>query len=226
MGHTLSKYIKKWLSKWLLIPLIKAFYLSKQTHLQIKGIALKIPVGVFHPSLYFSTQFLGEWLENQSIRGLKVLELGAGAGYLSIKAAQMGAIVTASDVSTLACETVRFNAAQNKIELTVLASDLFDNFNQTTFDLILINPPYYPKSPKNEADFAWFCGENFEYFQRLFSTMKPFLAQNGKAIMVLSEDCNIDKISHLAQENGFLWQKIKEEKNRIEMNFLFEILDK
>jgi len=222
MGR-IGKYLRKWLGKWVFIPLVKTFYLSKEINLNLDGITLKIPSSVFHPSLYFSTQFLSKWLDKQNIRGLKILELGAGSGYLSIKAAKMGASVTASDISQLACKTIQFNAIQNKVKVEVLQSDLFENFKKTTFDLILINPPYYPRNPKNEADFAWFCGENFEYFQRLFSTIKLFLSQNGKMIMVLSEDCNIEKISHLAQEQGLSWKKIKEEKIRIEIDFLFEI---
>jgi release factor glutamine methyltransferase len=100
---------------------------------------------------------------------------------------------------------------------------LFDSFSEKTFDLILINPPYFPRNPQTEAENAWYCGENYEYFEKLFTQLSKYLTPSGKAFMVLSEDCNVLKISSLAISHGLFWQQIDQKKIRFEMNYLFEI---
>ena len=195
----------------------------KERVVQIDDILVHVPPSVFHPTIFFSTQFLKKHLENEDLVHKKVLDLGAGTGFLSIFMAKKGAEVWASDINEVACQTVEKNAIQNKVLVQVIHSDLFNNFPQIQFDLIVINPPYYAKNPKNDTEKAFFCGENFEYFQQLFEQLPHFLTTNGKAIMVLSEDCAIEKISQLAVSQGFIWNKIKENRIKTEMNYLFEI---
>lgn len=218
----LLKYTRKILGKILLIPITK-LYLSQERKVKIGNIILKIPVGVFHPSLFFSTKFLLQYVDSQQLNGLIVLELGAGSGLLSVAMAKQGAIVTASDISEKSCQAVRENGLKNKVFIEVIHSDLFEKFEKRTFDLILINPPYYPHNPKTEAENAWFCGENFEYFQKLFTQLKDFLDENGRAIIVLSEDCNVDLISQLAVQNHYSWKQFSKKRIMGEWNYLFEI---
>lgn len=217
-----SKYARKILGKWVLIPFFQN-YLSQERKVRVGDISLKIPVGVFHPTLFLSTNFLLEFIDNQSIDNLSVLELGAGSGLLSIAMAKRGAMVTASDISEKACAAVQENGLANHVSIEVIHSDLFDAFEERKYDLIVINPPYYPRDPQNEAEKAWFCGENFEYFQKLFVQLGDFLTKNGRAIMVLSEDCDILKISQLAAQFGYVWKQVAQKKSWGEWNYLFEI---
>ncbi|QHV99907.1 methyltransferase [Spirosoma endbachense] len=214
--------IYKNLGNWVLIPVTK-YYLSKERKIKINGLRLVIPSGVFHPTLFSSTKILLGFIERQSIKNLKTLELGAGSGLLSISMARCSALTTASDISKLACDTVKKNAHLNSALIEVIHSDLFENMANRKFDLILINPPYYPKDPKNDTEKAWFCGRNFEYFSKLFSQMTNFLESDGCAIMVLSEDCDIGRINQLAIKGGYSWQKILEKKDKGEWYFLFKL---
>jgi release factor glutamine methyltransferase len=222
LAFKILKYTRKLLGKWVLIPFFRN-YLSQDRKVKVGNITLKVPVGVFHPTLFLSTKYLLEYIEKQELIGKKALELGAGSGLLSIAMAKQGAVVTASDISKKACQAVKENALQNGVVIELIYSNLFDNFDNKTFDIVLINPPYYPKNPETEADQAWFCGENFEYFQRLFNQLKHFIANNGKAIMVLSEDCDILKISQLAVQFGYVWKQVDQKKSWGEWNYLFEI---
>jgi release factor glutamine methyltransferase len=219
---TTLRNIYKTLSGWLLIPMTK-YYLSKERKVRIDNIQLVIPAGVFHPTLFSSTKILLDFINGQSIKNLKTLELGAGSGLLSIKMERCGALSTASDISKLACDTIKRNADINNVLVEVIHSDLFDNLANRKFDLILINPPYYPKDPKNDAEKAWFCGRNFEYFDKLFYQMVNFVESNGCAIMVLSEDCDISRINRLAIKGGYLWQQILKTKDKGEWYFLFKL---
>lgn len=217
-----AKGVWKLLGRWIWVPLTK-YYLSKERNVALGSIFLKVPAGVFHPTLFFSTKFLLDYANTQSVSFKKILELGAGSGLLSIAMAKKSAIVTASDINPVACMTTSENAKKNKVLIEVIESDLFDNFNKRAFDLILINPPYYPVNPKTEFEKAWFCGNNYDYFQKLFIQLANFIAKDGLAVMVLSDDCNISLISELATNNGYIWQEIRRKKFMFEWNYIYKI---
>jgi release factor glutamine methyltransferase len=214
--------IFKKISHVLLLPISK-WYMSTERKATVDGIALTVQVGVFHPTFFFSTKFLLAWLKTQSLQNRSVLELGAGTGLLSIYAAKQGAMVHASDISETACANVEVNVHKNNVKIDIVRSDLFTDIPWQHFDLILINPPYYAKTPNTESEYAWFCGEDFEYFQKLFFQMRRFMKATSKAIMVLSEDCNIAVIQSLAQQHDFCWQMVQQKKMLFEENYLFEI---
>jgi release factor glutamine methyltransferase len=215
------KVLKK-ISYLLVIPISK-LYLNSERKTIIENISILVKPGVFHPSIFFSTKFLLSWLKKQPLSDLKVLELGAGSGLLSIYAAKQNAIATASDISEKACMNVKENAKKNNVQVEVVQSDLFTDIPWQQFELILINPPYYPRNPVAENEYAWFCGEDFDYFQKLFFQMKRFMKDNSRAIMVLSEDCNVEIIQSLAVQHDFKWTMIELKKNWYEENYLFEI---
>ena len=149
--------------------------------------------------------------------------MGCGAGLLSIQAAKQKAIVTATDISQQACLCSKENILMNKVEINVYQSDLFMDIPWQQFDWILINPPYYPKNPVAENEYAWYCGEEFEYFEKLFFQMGKYMNTTSRAIMVLSEDCNVDRIKSIALKNKFNWNLVLEKKILFEENYLFEI---
>jgi release factor glutamine methyltransferase len=214
--------VLKGISHNFFVPISK-LYLNHERKVEIGSIKLVVKPGVFHPTFFFTTKFLLQWLQEQNMHNLKVLELGAGSGLLSIYAAKQGAIVTASDISENACGNVKENVGRNNVQVDVLQSDLFTDVPWAQFDLILINPPYYPKNPVAESEYAWYCGEDFDYFQKLFFQMKRFMKESSRAIMVLSEDCNIEIIKSLAVQHDFKWQMIEQKKNWFEEDYLFEI---
>ncbi len=216
------KKIFKKVSYALLLPISK-WYAGSERKAMIEGISLTVKAGVFHPALFFSTKYLLGWLKVQPLAGLVVIELGAGAGLLSIYAAKQGATVISSDISENACNNVKENCRRNNVTVEVLQSDLFTDIPWQQFDLMLLNPPYYPRNPVSESEYAWFCGEDFDYFQKLFFQMGRFMKSTSKAIMVLSEDCNIEVIQSLALQNNFKWRLMEQKKIWFEENYLFEI---
>jgi len=77
--------------------------------------------------------------------GLKVLDLGCGAGVVGILAARKCGPenVTMVDIDPEAVEVARLNACENGVPgVTCLVSDGFRQLDQSGFDLILSNPPY------------------------------------------------------------------------------------
>lgn len=214
----LAKYIMNTTYKPLLVR-----YLSKTRTYSYKGIHLEVPPGVFHPGFFFSTKLLLHYISKEHLDGKTFLELGAGSGLLSIYAAKKDAVVVASDISPASVKCIEANAEENNVEITIIQSDVFKNVPQQGFDFILVNPPYYKRNPSSFSDYGWYCGENGEYFQKLFKDLHNYLNQNSKVLMVLCDGCDLAMIRDIALENSFKMRCAQKKHMIVETNFIFRI---
>jgi release factor glutamine methyltransferase len=208
------------------LQVLLKWYIRKPRPYRFKDIHIIVSPGVFYPRFVFSTKILLDFLDEMDLSGKKFLELGAGCGIISLLAASKGASVTASDINPAAVENIKQNALRNNLELNVVESDLFMSIRERDFDLIVIAPPYYPKEPKNFSEMAWFCGEDFDYFGKLFPQLSLHITPSTDVIMILSEDCNIEKIKEIAGRSGFEFQEEKSVKRMGEWNFIYTIKKK
>ncbi len=202
-----------------------AKYLSKTRIYKTNDIELEIPPQVFHPGFFSSTRLLLQYINGLSLPGKKFLELGAGSGLISMTAAKKGALVTATDINPVAVEFLQKNSLQNGINIRVIHSDLFQHIPPQAFDIIAINPPYYKKQPQTFAEYAWYCGENGEYFQRLFHTIGDYIHKDSVVLMVLSEVCDINLISKLITDEKFYLEKLITKKSLGEDFYIYTITD-
>lgn len=111
-------------------------------------IRLETAEGLFSPrSIDRGTRAM--LLKAEITPGMKVLDLGCGAGPVGIYCAHFTEPknVFMIDVNPEAAETARNNAYLNGFEIHSSVSDGFRDFTETGFDLILSNPPY-------QTDFA------------------------------------------------------------------------
>jgi release factor glutamine methyltransferase len=198
-------------------------YLSKTRTYKHGDIKLEIPPQVFHPGFFFSTGLLLDYIKHLPLEGKSLLEPGCGSGLISIYAAKKKANVTATDINATAIEFLKKNAAQNNVELKIIQSDLFQNIPEQRFDIIAINPPFYKKQPQTEQDYAWFCGENGEYFTALFKGLNTYVHPGSEILMVLFDGCDIKMIENMAEQNGFNLKCVRTRKNLLEKNFIFKI---
>jgi len=198
-------------------------YLSKPRVYRYKGIRLNIAPQVFHPGFFFSTQLLLQYIGSLQLNKKNFLELGCGSGLIAVAAAKKGATVTATDINTIATEALKKNSVQNNVIIKIIASDLFANVPRQQFDIIAINPPYYKKQPVNAKDYAWFCGENGEYFSALFVNLGNYVHAHSEILMVLFDGCDMDMIHNLAAKNNFALTCVHRKKNMLEENFIFKI---
>jgi len=217
-----TKKLFKIAGKYLLIPITR-YYLRKERNYTYKGIRIKVKPGVFHPGLFFSTKMMAHFIEEMKLENVRFLELGAGTGLISILAAKKGAVVSASDISPIAIENLFLNANLNKVSIQIITSDLFDNFPQQKFDIISIQPPYYPRDPVSIEEFAWYCGKDFDFYRKLFRQIGSFIHPQSQILMILSDDCEIGKISEIAFNEGYDMIKVIEKKIFWEWNYIFMI---
>lgn len=179
------------------------WYIQRERIFRYKRLQVKVPPGVFHPGLYGSTPLFIDFLEKIAFSGKKVLEMGTGSGLPAIFAAQKGGIVTALDISPLAVRTAQSNAARNGVSMRVLQSDLWAALPPDCFEEILVNPPYYNKTPDHLAEYAFFAGEGLTYFDRFFEGLAAFLAPEGRVWMIVSENCDTVAITEKGRRRGF-----------------------
>jgi len=198
-------------------------YLSKIRIYKYEDIQLEISPQVFHPGFFFSTRLLLKYIKQLPLLGQRFLEPGCGSGLISIYAAKKGATVTASDINPVAIDFLKKNSRKNQVELTIIQSDLFQNIPIQQFDIIAINPPYYKKQPQTFRDYAWYCGENGEYFKNLFTELNNYIHPGSEIFMVLFEGCDIELIANLAAQNKFNLLCVHTRKNMLEKNFIFKI---
>jgi release factor glutamine methyltransferase len=164
-----------------------------------------------------------DYISKRELKGRSLLELGAGSGLIALHAARRGAKVTASDINPVAVRFLQLNAETNKIPISILQSDLFDSLAPQQFDLVIINPPYYKKDPVTEKDHAWYCGENGEYFQKLFRGLGSFMHGRSDVIMILCDGCDLPMVQNFAKANGMEMHCVHTVRTLIEKNFIFKV---
>ena len=208
--------------RYLVKPMVE-IYLRKPRRYRYQNLDLVIHPGVFHPGFFFSTKILLNYLNKFDLRGKRFLEIGAGSGLISLKAARNGAQVTACEISETAVKNIRENARRNALSLHVIHSDLFKNIPAQRFDWIVINPPYFPKNPVREREFAWYCGENLAFFQRFFAQLGNYVSKETQVCMILSEDCDVSGICAIAKVAGFQMKITSKTRVWGEQNWIFAI---
>lgn len=217
----MRKLLKKIASPFL--KKASAIYLKKRRKYRFGEVTVWVEPTVFPPFITISTKIFLEFIEPLELKDKTFLELGCGCGIISILAAQKGAIVTATDINKNAINALFENSKQNGVVIEIIESDLFQKLQNRIFDFIIINPPYYPKKPISIAENAWYCGENFEYFESMFSQLPKYLAKKNSTYMILSEDCELEKIKAIALQNKITFKVIQENKVVGETNFIFKL---
>lgn len=210
---------------------VLAAYLQKTRVFTSKPFRLTILPGVFHPAFFYSTKFLLNYLRNIDFTGKSVVEVGAGNGLISFNLALQAESVIAIELSQIAIKGLNLNLKSNASlipnnVLQIVESNLFQKIEPTIFDYIIVNPPYYPNKVNNENELAWNCGPDFEYFEDFFKQASNYMNMESKIIMVLSSQCNLQKINNMAENKKFLMQLVREKKLLIEDNYIFEITKK
>jgi release factor glutamine methyltransferase len=212
--------------KKILSPILIAAYRNYQTtprRYSYAGFRITVAPGVFHPGLFISTGILLRYIGKMELTGKRFLELGCGTGILSLLASSRGAVATATDINPAAVGNARENAIKNRLEVETIESDLFAAIPGRSFDLVVINPPYYPKDPADLSGSAWFCGSDFGFFKRLFPQLRARSRPGQQVLMILSQDCDENRIRQIALDSGIALSIVHTEKRWGEWNYIYSL---
>jgi ribosomal protein L3 glutamine methyltransferase len=132
------------------------------------------------------------WVTNPNT----ILDLCAGSGCIGISCAYVfkSANVVLSDVSKGAIEVGEINIKKHDMagRVEILESDLFENLTNSTFDLIVSNPPYVDKQDllsmppeyHYEPKISLMAGDDgLSFVLRILSDARDFLTEKGVLIV-------------------------------------------
>ncbi|MCI4434353.1 MAG: methyltransferase [Thermoplasmata archaeon] len=130
-------------------------------------------------------------LDNISPRG-KILEVGAGSGYISLELAKRGFDVTATDIDEDAISHMEYVSKMEKLNIRIVKSDLFENI-EGEFDTIIFNPPYLPGDITQDiAIYGGMMGQ--EIVERFLEQAYDHLSKNGTIYVIFSSYNDIEKL--------------------------------
>jgi release factor glutamine methyltransferase len=144
--------------------------------------------GVYTPQ--FDSRLLARALSAEHITATTdVLDLGTGNGYLALRAARLGARVTAVDISWRAVLVTRVNALLTRQRLTVRRGDLMDAVPSRSYDIVVSNPPYVPspasRLPRRGPARAWEAGPDGRVLVNRICDAAPRLLRRGGVLLLV-----------------------------------------
>src|SRR3989344_2082958 len=137
-------------------------------------------------------------------RDQNFLEIGCGAGVISIFLGKSARSGIGCDINMLAVKNSRINAKRHNIKnIQFIQSNVFKNIREK-FDVIICNPPYNNFPAKDEIDMMFWDTDN-EMKKYFFKEASKYLNSNGVIYFGWADfsDIETDLPFRLAQENNF-----------------------
>lgn len=180
---------------------------NKTRWTQASGFRLVVRPTVFHPRFFVTSKFFAKFIGHLDLTGKRVVDVGTGTGILALAAARAGAAsVVAIDINPNAVAAATENARANGLDdrVSAICSDLLTEIEPgPRFDVILSNPPFFPDEPRDIADRAWNAGPDYRDIASFFDQARERLTPNGSIYLLLSSDCDLDRIGALIKDAGF-----------------------
>lgn len=168
----------------------------------VRGFDLVVLPEVYNPGLFETGALLVDALTTVELGPSSyVLDMGTGTGLGAIAAAQISQHITAADINPHAVRCAKINALLNQVDdrVTILESDLFAGLDDTRYDLVLFNPPFFRGTPADWLDHAWRSNDVIERFAQ---ALPHHLTNIGCALVVLSSNADEPAFLSAFRENG------------------------
>lgn len=150
----------------------------------------------------------------------QILDVGTGSGAIIISLLQRLSqakgigIDLSKDALTVAAKNAKHHGVTERLEL--IQSDLFQQLQGQSFEVIVSNPPYIPDGEreelqaevKQEPDMALFGGpDGLIFYRQILLKAKPFLRIGGKLIFEVGIH-QARQVVKLGEEQGYVLQEI------------------
>tara|TARA_R100000908_G_scaffold65272_1_gene53671 strand:+ start:139373 stop:140209 length:837 start_codon:yes stop_codon:yes gene_type:complete len=179
------------------------------------NVKIKVEPGVLIPRQ--ETEELVDWILQSYPKDaeLNVLDIGTGSGCIPIalKNERPNWNIYATDISPQALDIAKTNAELNSTEIHLQQDDLFSPkaFQDTSFHLIISNPPYILRSEKSgldeevkkyEPELALFCESTEKMYGALEELSRSKLSEDGDLFLELHEDYS-EEVHQLFKTRGW-----------------------
>ncbi|PIO00286.1 hypothetical protein COT72_01110 [archaeon CG10_big_fil_rev_8_21_14_0_10_43_11] len=151
-----------------------------------------------------------------------MLDMGCGSGILGIGAALRGCTVTCADLNPLALSLTEKNAEHNKVTITTVLSNLFENIDET-FDFMSFNPPYLPNEQRIRVDLMGGKKGN-EITINFLKQAKKHLSKEGVILITVSSLSQADETFGAIRELGYCYDLLETKKFDFERLYLVKIM--
>lgn len=172
-----------------------------------------------HPEVYEPAEDSILLATNQKVKpNNRVLDLGTGCGIQGIIAAKKGARVVSTDINPFAIDLAKINASFNGVRdmMEFRIGDLFEPVRGELFDVILFNPPYLPRDPREGDSWlekSWNGGEKGRnLIDRCIDNAGYQLVDGGSLELVQSSIADIDKTMKRLTRKRFVAKVVAEKK--------------
>jgi release factor glutamine methyltransferase len=172
------------------------------------GLRLHIPEHVFPPTP--TSDLLGDEVRRHVRPGLRVLDMGCGAGANAILAAQITDQVLAVDVNPHAVTATAANAIRNGVgeHVTSRQSDVFSAV-EGDFDVIVIDPPFRWFAARDLLELA-FADENYATLGRFVAEVGERLRPGGVVLLFFGSTGDVDHLDAVIDAAGLSSETIAE----------------
>jgi len=178
------------------------------------------------------TEELVQWIVSDHAKkdNISIIDLCTGSGCIaiSIKNNLPFSRVSALDISSCALEVAKRNAAQNKTDIVFLNENFLDYKSNTSYDIIISNPPYVRNNEKllmnknvleHEPHLALFVDDHdaLIFYKAIAAFGLSNLNQHGSIYLEINENLAAE-ISELFYNLGYRFVELKKdlnEKNRM-----------
>lgn len=162
----------------------------------------------------FDTECVVEYALQNVQNQAMVLDMCTGSGCIGITMALEKELkVKACDISEKALEVAKGNADKLGAEVEFVKSDLFTEFKDESFDMIVSNPPYIPTEviatlSSEVKDFDPMLAldgssDGLLFYRRIIDEGSRFLKKGGRFVFEIGSD-QAQEVSDLLAKAGFL----------------------
>lgn len=184
----------------------------KTKNIEINGIKLKIPFGVFNPSkaITYSSSFLLESLP-KNLSNKSILDMGTGSGVIAIQSEKNNAQdIIAVDIDKKSSQIAFQNSQLNNCSrITCIFSDLFNQIAGGSFDYIFANLPIL------EIDFD-------DLYFRLLNQYENYLSGKGELWVVFASFGDMDNAKKYFENHPKFIEKLEISKFNVDW-FIYKL---
>lgn len=179
---------------------------------EILGKEIIIFPNVMSPKYDRSSRIMISLMPTQE--GKDVLEIGVGAGIISLFCCFQGAnSVTCLDINETAVKNTKANFEKHEIKnATVFVSDLFEKVGDKKFNTIIFNAPYHGNKAEDILELGT-SDEDYKTLKRFFKNAGDYLKENGRIILGFADTGDNDLLKTVIQENRFETESLKTQEN-------------